>query len=468
MKLAKLSLAAMVVAGLASSSFAADTLADAFKNGKVSGELKAWYFDQSADGQDASGTNSAAIAGHRNNANITTTAAVLGYVTDSFYGFNLGLTFQGSANPLTAEANSAGKGAKNTFRNDEYAGGGVLSEAYLAYTLGKTSLKVGRQFIATPLVSGSGSRIYTEAFEGAVLVNTDLPQTTLIAGYVEKFQGRTSNVSANGAMANGTLGDAPKFRDSAVFTGGANAGMVLEFDDAYTAGVINKSISNLTLTAQYAVVKDVAKWDDVDFYYTEANYVLPVAGFKLGLDANFRGSHTGDGLLNGISMKALQLDGTYTAGRISVSELAGFGFSFAAGTVSKDDSVVAGMGNGPTSYTSTMIRGTSTRMMADTDSYLFAATYDFSKIGVAGLTALAQYGWTSEGKNAKVIGSTVGAPSTANAADYTNMAFGVTYAVPALKGLTTSLQYEAEEKELKSNSAKTDKDELWFKAGYKF
>ncbi len=39
MKLAKLSLVAMVVAGLASSSFAADTLADAFKNGKVTGEL---------------------------------------------------------------------------------------------------------------------------------------------------------------------------------------------------------------------------------------------------------------------------------------------------------------------------------------------------------------------------------------------------------------------------------------------
>ena len=446
MKLAKLSLAAMVVAGLASSSFAADTLADAFKNGKASGELKAWYFEKMVDDSSA-----------RKNENIISTAATLGFVTDSLYGLTFGATFQGSANPATAEKN-----AKLSFANDQYAGGGVLSEAYLAYTLGKTTLKVGRQFIDTPLVSGSGSRIYKEAFEGAVIVNTDLPQTTLIAGYVEKFQARTSNVSANGATANGTSGDAPKFRDSAAFTGGANGGMVLEFEDAYTAGVINKSISNLTLTAQYAVVKDVAKLDDVDVYYTEANYILPLSGFKLGFDANFRGSHTGDNL------KVTQLDGTYTAGRISISELAGFGMSFAAGTTSKDDAVVAGMGNGPTSYTSTMIRGTSTRMMADTDSYLFAATYDFSKIGVAGLTALAQYGWTSEGKNAKVIGSTVGAPTTANAADYTNMAFGVTYAVPALKGLTTSLQYEAEEKELKSNSAKTDKDELWFKAGYKF
>jgi len=465
MKLAKLSLAAMVVAGLASSSFAADTLADAFKNGKVNGELKAWYFDQSADQ-----TN-----GRMNNANITTVAATLGYVTDTFYGFSLGTTFQGSGNVGSAETS-----AKTTFRNDEYVGGGVLSEAYLAYTLGKTTVKVGRQFIATPLVSGSGSRIYTEAFEGAVIVNTDLPQTTLIGAYVDKFQGRTSSVSENtnkniagSATANSLNGDAPTFRNTAVFTGGASSGMVAQFDDAYSVGVINKSITNLALTAQYAVFKDVTaplsattgRVDDVDVYYTEANYVLPVAGFKLGFDANFRGSHTGDNL------KVAQLDGTYTAGRISISELAGFGFSFAAGTVSESDSVVAGMGNGPTSYTSTMIRGTSTRMMADTDSYLFAATYDFSKIGVAGLTALAQYGWTSQGKNAEMLstsGPFVTAPSTGDAADYTNIAVGVTYAVPALKGLTTSLQYETQEKELKSTNAKADTDELWFKAGYKF
>ena len=44
MKLAKLSLAAIVVAGLATSSFAADTLAGAFKEGKVSGALQAYYW----------------------------------------------------------------------------------------------------------------------------------------------------------------------------------------------------------------------------------------------------------------------------------------------------------------------------------------------------------------------------------------------------------------------------------------
>ena len=446
MKLAKLSLAAMVVAGLASSSFAADTLADAFKNGKVNGELKAWYFDQSKDPAYV-------------NANIINLGIELGYVTDSFYGFSFGATFQGSGNPATAETN-----AKTTFKDDEYAGGVQLSEAYLAYTLGKTTVKAGRQYIATPLVNGSGSRIFKEAFEGVVLVNTDLPQTTLIAGYVDKFQGRTSNVGTSTSYldtsAGGTLGDAPKFKNRAIFTGGTAAGLTLNFDDAYTVGVINKSISNLTLTAQYAIVTDVVASataiDDVDVYYTEANYVLPVAGFKLGFDANYRGSKTGSAL------DASNLEGTYTAGRISISELAGFGASFAAGTVSSSDSVIAGMGNGPTSYTSTMIRGTSTRMLANTDSYLFAATYDFSKIGVTGLSALAQYGWTKQDR--------VGTAATSE--DYTNTAVGLTYVVPTLKGLTTSLQYETQETEtttyasgLKSTS---DKDELWFKAGYKF
>ena len=266
MKLAKLSLAAMVVAGLASSSFAADTLADAFKNGKVNGELKAWYFDQSKDPA-------------YTNANMINLGIELGYVTDSFYGFTFGATFQGSGNPATAETS-----AKTVFVNDQYAGGAQLSEAYLAYTLGKTTVKAGRQYIATPLVNGSGSRIFKEAFEGVVLVNTDLPQTTLIAGFVDKFQGRTSAIGST------TTGDAPKFRNSAAFTGGTQTGLTATFDEAYTVGVINKSITNLKLTAQYAIVTDVAasatKVDDVDVYYTEANYVLPVAGFKLGFDAN--------------------------------------------------------------------------------------------------------------------------------------------------------------------------------------
>ncbi|WP_060826057.1 hypothetical protein [Sulfurospirillum cavolei] len=78
MKSAKYSLVALMAVGVVSSLCAADTLADAFKNGKVGGELRAWYFDRD------NGTTS-----HQD---IFNTAVVLNYVTDTFYGFRFGAT----------------------------------------------------------------------------------------------------------------------------------------------------------------------------------------------------------------------------------------------------------------------------------------------------------------------------------------------------------------------------------------
>ena len=90
MKLAKLSLATIVVAGLTSSSFAADTLVDAFKNGKVSGEVRAWYFDRD------NGTTA--------HEGLVNTGIVLNYITDSLAGFKLGTTIQSNYAPFADEA----------------------------------------------------------------------------------------------------------------------------------------------------------------------------------------------------------------------------------------------------------------------------------------------------------------------------------------------------------------------------
>ncbi len=440
MKLAKLSLAAMVVAGLASSSFAADTLADAFKNGKVKGEIKAWYFDKTVEN---------ATGDKDDNANITNFGLTLGYVTDSLYGFYAGATFQGSATPFIEDDAKGAVTDSANFAGTNAAAGSTLSEAYLGYKIGKTNAKIGRQFIATPLVMGSGSRFFKESFEGVTIVNTDIPQTTLIAGYVNKFQGRTSDTHTD------TLGDAPDFHKAAVF---GIAGYA-EFDGAYTLGLINKSISNLTLTAQYAVVNDVADAGDVDVYYTEANYVLPVAGFKLGFDVNYRGSTT-DGTLSDTTF----LEGQMVAGRVAIKDLAGFGASFAAATTSNNDHVVLGMGNGPSTYTGTLIAGSSTATSAaNTDSYKFQVDYDFSKIGVAGLSALAQYAWTEQGSQPKL-----NAADTAGT-DRTTYAAGVYYKVAALPGLTTGLEYEVQEAKSDAAGSKAlDTNEMWFKASYKF
>ena len=447
MQFVKLSLVAVVVASLASNTFAEDTLADAFKNGKASGELRAWYFDKDTEKLNSSTAPTSVVKDTAKSGDILNTALILNYVTDTFYGFNVGATMQANAAPFVDEE------GKEAYKDDMWGSGAVLSEAYLGYTIGKTNAKIGRQFISTPIVNGSGSRIVKESFEGATIVNTDVPSTTLIAGYVDKFQGRT------GTGMGSSDGDAPTFEKRAIFLG-VSASTTYAFDDAYTVAIMNKSIPNLTLTGQYAWAGDVNKADDVDVYYTEANYVLPMNGFKLGFDANFRGSKTD--LVTGTGVNAVSYDGTQTAGRISISELAGFGAAFTAATNSKDDAVIAGMGNGASSYTATLVKASSPSLRANTDSYRFDLTYDFSKLGVTGLKSILQYALANQDR----------VKSAQTSADYTSYAAGISYAVPALKGLSLELQYEKQEIETTrySNNTKftADLDELRFKANYKF
>ncbi len=447
MNLAKLSLAAIVVAGFTTSAFAADTLADAFKNGKVKGELRAWYFDKDTEKLNSSTSPTSVIHDAAKTGSILDTAIILSYVTDSLNGFTLGATMQSSYSPF------ADTEAKTAFKDDMWGSGAVLSEAYLGYKIKNTMAKIGRQFISTPIVNGSGSRIVKESFEGATIVNTDLPATTVVVGFVDKFQGRTSSGMGEAA------GDAPSFEKRAIFLG-VSASTTYAFDNAYTIAVINKSISNLTLTGQYAWVGDVNKVEDVDVYYTEAQYVLPMNGFKLGFNANYRGSRTD--LVTGTGVNAISYDGTQTAGRISMSELAGFGASFTAATTSSDDAVIAGMGNGASSYTATLVKASSPSLRANTDSYRLDLTYDFSKIGVNGLKGILQYGAANQDR----------VKTAQTSADYTSYATGITYDVPVLKGLSLALQYEKQEIETTrySNNTKftADLDELRFRANYKF
>ena len=432
MKLAKLSLVAMVVAGLASSSFAADTLADAFKNGKVSGELRAWYFDRD------NGTTA--------HEDIISTGVMLNYITDSFYGFRVGATIQSNYAPF------ADKAEKSMYKGDMYGSGAMLSEAYLGYAIGKTDVKIGRQFISTPLVSGSGSRMVKEAFEGAVVVNTDLPATTLIAGYVNKFQGRTSTLENTNDV--GDIGDFSKIY--ALSTGKGNSVSKAYIDDAYTAAVINKSLTGLTLTGQYAIANDVAHAGDASVYHLEANYVLPMNGFKLGFDTMYRASSTDSAL------DSYKLQGSYLGGRVSISELAGFGISFAASTTDKSDDLLAGLGNGADStYTGSILTAAHT-YARNTDSYLGKISYDFSTIGVTGLSAYILYADNQQDE------TSVGNKTSG---DWKNTAADVTYAFAgALKGFTASLQYERQDNDklVSGVSSNVTSDEYRFRANYKF
>ena len=316
MKLAKLSLAAIMVAGLATSSFAADTLAEAFSKGTVNGAIQGYYWSRDNGTQDA---------------DIFTSGLDLSYETARFYGLAFKATFQGTSSPW------ADKDGKDMFAGDEYGSGAVLSEVYVSYKMKNTTAMVGRMYLDTPLVASSSSRVTKEAFQGAAIINTDLPNTTLIAAYVNKLQSRTDG--------NGDIGEFEKFND----------------DGAYTLAVINKSIPGLTLTAAYADAIDLLKVG-----YAEVAYEGKASNFTYGLAGQYYYS---------------ELDGGDDTNLFGVKATLGVaGFSFLAAYTKTDDAayVYSGLGNGADlAFAESPIN--SDGYTPDTQSYKVGVSYSFFK-----------------------------------------------------------------------------------------
>lgn len=320
----------------------ADTLSDAFQNSKVNGEIKAAYVDSNFLG--ATDSDISAVGGK------------VGIVTGNFYGLKAGATFQAS-HVISDDITSVG----NTRVDNFNASGAVMSEAYLEYTLSNTSLKVGRQFIQTPLLSSgiegkSSESIIKDSFEAYVLTNTDLPNTTLVAGYVNKYQAPTDS--------NGNEGE---FTDTGVE------------DGAYTIYLKNNSIENLTLQAQYL---DVNGTTDKDALYFQADYQLGAQTLSAQYLTSSNG--TADGELFGLK----------ATGPLGIWKL---GYLVAYNSSTKDQNngdayIGEGQGTTDTLFTAMPVHGGGVPARADTDTIVGAIVIP------AGPVTLIPYGGKSFSK----------------------------------------------------------------------
>lgn len=329
-KLTKLSLVASL-ALITTQAFSADTIAQAFQEAKVSGEIKSQYFQKE-------------VGTAHKKASIWTNGGNLSLVTGSFYGLKAGVTFQAAT--VTSDDLTD---APTTYNSDQNVSGAIASQAYLEYTRGNTTGKVGRQYISTPLVAGSGSRIFKESFEAIVLSNTDIPGTTIVAGYVDKEQYRT-DIAAGGSTVK------------------AVSGFENVQDGAYTLYVKNNSIENLTLDAQYAQINtDGTQVNDKKAFYASASYNIKPFTISAQTYQTDNGSATNsDAEQYGVDVAAnfgkLSLGAAYTS-------------------IANKADVVAGIGNGADyNYTWAWIYGGV--YSADTDAYKLSAGYkitdDFS------------------------------------------------------------------------------------------
>lgn len=249
-----LSIAAM--AALATTSFAASDLAGAFKEGKTSGQIRAMYIqnDLSSTANDAGTPDNSAFA----------LGGKLGFETAPLYGISAGAVFYTSQDMGTKNSDSA-KVEPYMFDQDKKSYS-LLGQAYVQGQFGKTTIKVGRQQIDTPLAGSDDIRVIPNLFEAALVINTDLPSTTLIGGYVARMAGLDS------------LSDKPsrtQFQSmsrSALGQNVDNATHTVGDKGVYVVAAINNSIKDLTLQAwEYRAV------DVVNAVYLQADYKLGLA-----------------------------------------------------------------------------------------------------------------------------------------------------------------------------------------------
>lgn len=233
-----------------SQTLATDSLSKAMKSGKVTGEVRAFYIDRTYSGSTDNNRNAFALGGN------------LGYESGSYHGFSVGAKAY-TTNGLGINSEKNSKDTDPSLFGDNYDSYSTLGEAYLQYSISNTTVKVGRQKLATPLAGTDDARMLPNLFEAALLINKDIQNTTLIGAHVTKMGvGTFANVYGAGSMLSlqsgyglgYKLGTSGKFADmgeialgSGTDTDGvtalagiySNAGLTLQLWDYYAHDILN-------------------------------------------------------------------------------------------------------------------------------------------------------------------------------------------------------------------------------------
>lgn len=242
MKLVKMSLAAAVLLG--ASAFAID-------NVKVSGDAKLFY---GTSNMDQAANKSDAMFGYDNSfADVAVRVGATGDLTKgvSFGVTGYAVTTLGLENNMVANTWTGGR--------DGVQDNSWMGEAWLAATLGKTTAKIGRMELDTPLAFSEKWSVVPNTFEAAVLLNQDIPDTTLVGAWVGKGNGVNALTPIDGLGSVGTVDNTNTAGAGADGIMGADAKMsTFAKQGAYAAAIVNNSYKPLTAQAWYYNVANVA------------------------------------------------------------------------------------------------------------------------------------------------------------------------------------------------------------------
>jgi hypothetical protein len=265
--------------------------------------------------------------------------------------------------------------------DDNIADDIYLSQLYIAKKVGNTTVKLGRQELPqslSPLAYSEGWNVFKNTFDAALVVNTDIPDTTLVGAYISATNG------------NGFGNDMASFDDlrvnrSSVYTGTETGDAVA--GEAYMLTAQNKSIPMATVTATYYTLNDImvatnegadALWGDIAI----ADKELPVT---IGLQGG------------SIMPEASALEDTTAFGaKVGMKPVDALSVCLAFSTVDDGKAQIRNLG-GVKSPLYTQMIGNQDAIVWDNSTYMLKAAYNTGAYG----TVIAQGTFSDDGSAAK-------------------------------------------------------------------
>ncbi|HEX5330375.1 OprD family outer membrane porin [Sulfuricurvum sp.] len=433
----------LLASALVVNAMAADDLAGMFKEGKASGQIRAFYIDRDYSGASTVERDGLSIGGY------------LKYETGSLNGLSAGTAFY-TTSKLDSRSSVAAENDLTLFGADG-KGYSILGEAYLQYKTGNTAFKAGRQKLDTPLAGSDDARMLPNLFEAYVLSNTDVKDTTLIAAHVTKFAAGTFANAYNGGAIGATAGYSAIVGNTAKYQGKfTNMGDWAIGDS--TSGVTAVAAIYSGVPGLKLQVWDYYAHDILNAIYAEANYGWSyssgVAPYVAAQWINER-----DVGANSVINK---VDSDFIGAKVGV-KVANFDLSGAVSHNSKDASSAVNGGTitpwgGMPAYTQGMV--TRHQFLAGTDAWKVAANYDWKDLGANLNTGVYYASFDMDALN--------GYSEAAVANKTTEAGFDIIFNPQAVKNLQLRLRGNFPRDFKEAAAGNTSWDEYRFIANYNF
>ena len=358
--------------------------------GEVFGQARSFYVDRTYN----------FASKPSNNRNAWAAGGYIGYKTPEFSGFSAAIAAYGTygfeihddslANDfLNGVGTSRYDPSLQGYNGDNYV---FIGQAYLNYKYENTNIKAGRMRLDTPLAGADDARMLPNLFEAVLVSNTDIENTTLIAGHVFR---ETVGTFANVYMPHDYAKAGSMLALQSGYGLGAELGLSGEFvnmgtialgDETQSGGLDNSTAGVSVLAATYTGVEglklqawDYIAWDILNAVYLEGDYTIGInESAKVKLSAQYINETDIGGEFAG------KVDTNYIAGKITGS-YDDFSAYVAFSTTGDNDDTATNGGvitpwGGMPAYTQGMV--TRHQFFANTDAWKVAAVYNLKEYGV--------------------------------------------------------------------------------------